>query len=149
MLPPPKADTAMPFSYTSDLKIRELSPSDRIFDVRCSAYESGCPSNVIGYATTTAGSGQFSLIVTRRSLVRGGFSRDIRAESARSAFGMRPKYLVTSSIACAVVEVADDRERRVGRDVVRVCGTRARLSTDAASRSFMLPMVVCLYGLTV
>ena len=81
--------------------MRELSPSDRIFDVRCSGYESGFPSNVIGYATMTAGSGQLSLTVTRRSAFD-GFSRGYSRGMTRSDFGTRPKYLVTSSFACAM-----------------------------------------------
>jgi hypothetical protein len=46
-------------------------------------------------ATTTAGSGQFSSSVTRRSLVCGG-SRGMSRGTGREDFGTRPRYCSTS-----------------------------------------------------
>ena len=56
---------------------------------------------MIGYATMTAGRGQASFTVTRRSAVD-GFSRGYSRVMTRSDFGMRPKYFVTISFVCAM-----------------------------------------------
>ena len=81
--------------------MRELCPSERSFDATRSGYESGWPSNVTWCATATTGSGHVSSTVARRGAVVGG-SAGMSRGIGRSAAGIRPKYFVTSSAACAL-----------------------------------------------
>ena len=99
--------------------MRELSPSDRIFDVRCSGYESGLPSQVIGYATMTAGSGH-ALVHRHATLCRGGLFTRILARD--DAVGLRdpPEVLRHHLLGLRHVEVADDGDRGVARHVEHV-----------------------------
>ena len=81
--------------------MRELSPSDSTFEAMCSGYESGWPSKVMWWATTTAGSGQFSSSRVRRSFVCGG-SFGMSRGTGRVDFGTRPRYCWTSAVASFV-----------------------------------------------
>ena len=66
----------------------------------CSGYESGLPSYVMWYATTTAGSGHGCWSVTRFSFACGG-SFGMSRGTSRGDFGTRPRFPFTSCIACA------------------------------------------------